>query len=115
MIHPICLIILTDALANTGQLNPQSMLRSAQIYDADRQVDFVLIGVGAHFNHDLARTLSEKDHNTVHFIDDAEDIQKVFVDELGSLVAPVAKDARRQWIGTHGQVHCLGCVLARLW
>ena len=90
--HTNRLIILTDAMVNTGELNPTQIIRNSQAYDQDRQVDFALIGVGSHFNHDLARDLTENGRNTIHFIADPADIKKVFVEEVEGLIAPVAKD-----------------------
>lgn len=90
--HTNRLVILTDAMVNTGELNPTQIMRNSQAYDQDRQVDFALIGVGSHFNHDLARNLTENGRNTIHFIADPNDIKKVFIDEVEALIAPVAKD-----------------------
>lgn len=83
-------IFLTDALANMGITDPNDILRQRGVYDRNLEIDFALIGVGADFNNDLSRLLTSKGH-TIHFLSDSKDIQKVFIDELESLLSPIGR------------------------
>lgn len=87
-------IILTDAMINTGELSPQAILANhASEHDVRLQehVDFSLIGVGINFDHQFARTFTSNAHNSIHFINDHQDIKKVFVDEAVSLKSVAAR------------------------
>jgi len=87
-------IILTDAQVNTGELSPQAILaKHSDRYDENLQehVDFSLIGVGINFNHDFARTFTQNPHNSIHFIHDQEDIQKVMGEDAISLTTVAAR------------------------
>lgn len=86
------LIVLTDALTNTGVLDPRKIVRNARAYDRDRRIGISMIGVGVNFNDALARQLTDDARTSAHFIDDAADIEKVFIEELESLLAPKARD-----------------------
>lgn len=85
-------IMLTDALTNTGQINPSAIVKNSSNYKEDYQIDIAVIGVGVNFNNDLSRQLTSSNKSSIHFINDAADIQKVFIDELESLMSPVAKE-----------------------
>lgn len=84
------MIILTDAMTNSGTIDPEQIIKNAGTYEAGYDVDFTFIGVGMDINADLARQLSESKHSTFHFIHDAADINKVFNAEVESLLAKVA-------------------------
>lgn len=86
------LIILTDALTNTGTIDPEAIIRNSGVYQAEYDVDFVFIGVGMNVNIDLARQLSQSKRNSFHFIHDPEDIEKVFNQEVESILSSVAKN-----------------------
>ena len=53
-----------------------------------------MIGVGVAFNTDLARQITNNAKSSIHFINDSEDIKKVFIDEVESLLCPVTREAR---------------------
>lgn len=84
------LIILTDAMTNTGTLDPEQIIQNAGTYEVGYNVDFTFIGVGMDINADLARQLSESKSSTFHFIHDVDDINKVFNAEVESLLNKVA-------------------------
>jgi hypothetical protein len=56
----------------------------------DRGIDLSTIGVGLDLNKDLLRTLAKSGRGLFHFVADAQDIEKVFIKEVQSLVSPVA-------------------------
>jgi Mg-chelatase subunit ChlD len=83
-------ILLTDGIANTGVTEPQRI--AADSSEFNRQgVDLSTIGVGLELNNDLLRTLARSGRGLYHFISDYKDIDKVFVNEVQSLMSSVAK------------------------
>ena len=90
-------IILTDAQINTGELSPQNILAKYS-HPSDpklsEHVDFTLVGVGINFNHDFARKFTSNSHNSIHFIHDQADIQKLFVQEAASLRQVAARQVK---------------------
>ena len=85
------IVFLTDALANLGVTDPYEILRQAGVYQKQMQIDLTLIGVGEDFDATRARALTSKGHS-VHFIQDSREIQKIFIDELESLLAPIGRE-----------------------
>jgi uncharacterized protein YegL len=86
------IIMLTDALTNTGITDPQEMIRHSKLYTEDFQVDFTIVGVGVDFNQGLSRQLSGSSNSSIFFVNDAEDIKKVFIDEVESLLSAIGRD-----------------------
>ena len=48
--------------------------------------------MGRNFNQSLLRELADAGRGAIHFVADASDIRKVFVDEFDSLLSPAASD-----------------------
>src|ERR1044072_5724026 len=84
-------ILLTDGIANQGVTNPSQIARESLSFN-DRGVDLSTIGVGLDLNKDLLRELAKSGRGLFHFVADAQDIDKVFLKEVQSLVAPVASE-----------------------
>jgi Mg-chelatase subunit ChlD len=82
-------ILLTDGIANRGETDPDKIARDSLRYN-DQGIDLSTIGVGLDLNKDLLRELAKSGRGLFHFVADAEDIEKVFVKELQSLVSHVA-------------------------
>ena len=86
-------ILLTDGIANQGITDPRRI--AAESTECNRQgIDLSTIGVGLDLNNDLLRTLAQSGRGLYHFISDYKDINKVFVDEVQSLVSSVAKNVQ---------------------
>lgn len=85
------IVFLTDALANLGVTDPYEILRQTGVYQKQMNIDLTLIGVGENFDATRARALTSKGHS-VHFIQDSREIQKIFIDELESLLAPIGRE-----------------------
>ncbi len=96
------LVILTDAMTNTGELNPAKIVQLSDVYSAEYAVDFTLIGVGVDFNNELSRKLTENDRCQIHFVHDAEEIEKVFNDEAESLLSPISKEVEMEIVLPNG-------------
>ncbi len=85
-------ILLTDGLANAGVVHSDSIIAHSSFYNK-KGIDISTIGVGSNVNFDLLHAIAKNGKGLNHFVgDDQEDIQKVFVDELESLLSPIAKD-----------------------
>ena len=82
-------VLLTDGIANEGVTDPAKIASDSLGYN-DRGVDLSTIGVGLDLNQDLLRELAKSGRGLFHFVADAQDIEKVFVNELQSLISPVA-------------------------
>ncbi|MEZ6094225.1 MAG: VWA domain-containing protein [Pirellulaceae bacterium] len=84
-------ILLTDGIANEGVTTPEQIADMAQPY-FDQGINLSCIGLGHDLNHQLLRELSDAGHGLIHFIDDAQDIEKTFVKEAKSLLTPIARN-----------------------
>lgn len=84
-------VLLTDGIANQGVTDPAQIARDSRSFN-DRGVDLSTIGVGLDLNKDLLRDLAKSGRGLFHFVADAQDIDKVFLKEVQSLVAPVASE-----------------------
>ena len=88
-------ILLTDGIANRGVTAPEDIARDSRAFN-DRGIDLSTIGVGLDLNQDLLRQLAKSGRGLFHFVADAQDLQKVFVDELQSLLSLVATEPRAE-------------------
>ena len=84
-------ILLTDGIANQGETDPEKIAQDSLRFN-DRGIDLSTIGVGLDLNKDLLRQLAKSGRGLFHFVEDAQDIEKVFVNEVQSLVSPVASE-----------------------
>ncbi len=86
-------ILLTDGIANTGEINPQRIADNSLRFN-ERGIDLSTIGVGQDLDNDLLKTLAKRGRGLYHFVADGRDVEKVFVNEVQSLLSPVARDVR---------------------
>jgi Mg-chelatase subunit ChlD len=84
-------ILLTDGIANQGVTNPDRIAQDSLRFN-EQGIDLSTIGVGLDLNKDLLRTLAKSGRGLFHFVGDMEDISKVFIKEVQSLVSPVASE-----------------------
>ena len=84
-------ILLTDGIANEGVVDPARIAADSSECNG-RGIDLSTIGVGLDLNNDLLRTLARSGRGLYHFISDYKDINKVFVNEVQSLVSSVARN-----------------------
>jgi len=86
-------ILLTDGIANVGVTDPGRIASESSEFNG-QGIDLSTIGVGLELNNDLLRTLARSGRGLYHFISDYKDINKVFVNEVQSLVSSVAKNVQ---------------------
>lgn len=82
-------VLLTDGIANEGVTEPEKIAQDSLSFN-DQGIDLSTVGVGLNLNKDLLRELAKSGRGLFHFVADAQDIEKVFIKELQSLVSPVA-------------------------
>lgn len=73
-------IVFTDAMANTGLVDPQQILADTKVYIKD--IDLTFIGIGIGFNQDFAREIKTKLRGHMHFVEDSREITKLFKEEV---------------------------------
>jgi hypothetical protein len=86
-------ILLTDGRANAGVTQPRRIASNSAEFN-EQGIDLSTIGVGRDLDNDLLRTLSKTGRGLYHFVGDPNDIAKIFVNEVQSLLSPVARDVR---------------------
>jgi len=83
-------ILLTDGIANVGTIDPKKIAAESSEFNG-QGLDLSTIGVGLDLNNELLRTLAKSGRGLYHFVSDYQDIEKVFVNEVQSLISQVAK------------------------
>jgi len=84
-------ILLTDGIANEGVTSPDRIAREALAYN-ERGIYLSTIGLGMDFNDELLSQLARQGNGAYHFIDSAEEMDKVFSREVAGLVEKVARE-----------------------
>lgn len=84
-------ILLTDGIANVGITDPNRIAADARAYN-DKGIYLSTIGLGKDFNDLLLSTLARQGKGGYHFIDSAEEMDKVFRKEVGGLMQKAAGD-----------------------
>ncbi len=86
-------ILLTDGIANRGVTNPERIAADALTYN-QRGIYLSTIGLGLDFNDELLNTLAQQGKGAYHFIDSAQEMDRVFRQEAEGLVERVANEVR---------------------
>ena len=84
-------VLLTDGIANAGVTDPERIAADAQEYN-QRGIYLSTIGLGRDFNDALLSRLAIQGQGAYHFIDSAEEMDKVFRKEVLGLVQKAAGD-----------------------
>jgi hypothetical protein len=84
-------ILLTDGLANTGTTDPNRIAADARVYN-DKGIFLSTIGLGKDFNDPLLSQLATQGKGGYHYIDSAEEMDKVFRKEVSGLMQKAATD-----------------------
>jgi Ca-activated chloride channel family protein len=86
-------LLLTDGIANRGVVDPIRIAEDALTYN-EKGIHLSTIGFGLDMNDDLLSKLARQGHGAYHFVDSAQEMEKVFREEADSLVERVANDVR---------------------
>jgi hypothetical protein len=84
-------VLVTDALANTGVTDPALMATVAKHYD-DRRVRLSGVGVGSDYNDSLLDSLTELGKGAYVFLGNEAEVDAVFGSRFVSLVETIAND-----------------------
>ncbi len=82
-------LLLTDGIANQGVTDPTQIAQAALAYN-QKGIYLSTIGLGRDFNDSLLNTLARQGQGAYHFIDSAQEMDKVFRAEVEGLVEKVA-------------------------
>ncbi len=94
--HENRVIIMSDGDANVGNTSWEQMLANIKGY-ADRGVTVSTIGFGmGNYKDTLMEQLSNNGDGNNYYIDDREQAQRVFVEELGGTMVTIARDVKIQ-------------------
>jgi Ca-activated chloride channel family protein len=88
-------VMITDALANTGVTDSQMISLIGQHYDA-RRIRLSGVGVGSEFNDELLDRLTERGRGAYVFLGSEAEVDAVFGDRFVSLIETVANDVHFQ-------------------
>lgn len=84
-------VLVTDALANTGITNKQLISTVGKHYD-DRRIRLSGVGVGREFNDALLDQLTERGKGAYVFLGSEEEVDAVFGQRFTSLIVTIAND-----------------------
>jgi Ca-activated chloride channel family protein len=89
-------ILCSDGVANVGMTGPEGI--TAQIAEEGRNgIHLVTVGYGmGNYNDHLMEQLADQGDGFYRYVDTYEEAQHLYVDELTSLLTPIADDARSQ-------------------
>ncbi|MEU1037145.1 von Willebrand factor type A domain-containing protein [Streptomyces sp. NPDC005907] len=89
-------VLLSDALANTGDMDADSILE--RVSDARREHGITLfgVGVGSDYGDALMERLADKGDGHTTYVSDDEEARKVFCEELPRNIDLTARDAKAQ-------------------
>lgn len=94
-------ILLTDGIANVGVTDANQIASTAQQYNA-RGIYLATIGLGREYNDALLSQLATQGKGGYHFVGSAQDLDKVFRQEVSGLVQKVASDVNVTLIPEQG-------------
>ena len=92
--RPVLVLLLSDGVANVGATRTDDILEEIG-ERGDIGLSTVGVGLGP-FNDELMEQLANKADGTYHYIDTPAEARRIFVDNLTSLLASVARDAKIQ-------------------
>ena len=82
-------LLLTDGIANVGVTDPRAIATASKAYN-DKGIFLSTIGLGLEFNDELLNELAEQGKGNYYFVTDAEEMDKIFRQEVAGLVQTVA-------------------------
>ena len=89
-------ILLSDGVANTGATSPDGLLNLVSSSIAEG-IDLSTIGVGmGNYNDVLLEQLADRGNGNYHYVNDMDEAQKLFVDDMTANLQTIAYDAKAQ-------------------
>ncbi len=89
-------ILLSDGVANTGNTDPQAMLREVQ-EEREKGIYLTCVGVGmGNLNDALLEELADKGDGQCRYVDRPEEAHRIFVESLTGTLEPIARNVKVQ-------------------
>jgi Ca-activated chloride channel family protein len=89
-------ILCSDGVANVGATGPDAILEQVRQY-ADTGINLTTVGFGmGNFNDVFMEQLADNGDGSYAYVDDLDEAEKLFVDDLTSTLQVIAKDAKVQ-------------------
>jgi Ca-activated chloride channel family protein len=85
------IILLSDGLANVGPSSPSDLGRLGASLMKE-QIAVTTVGVGTDYNEDLMAELSRRSDGNTYFVENSQDLPRIFAAELGDVLSVVARD-----------------------
>lgn len=85
------LILLTDGIANVGEINPANIIQNALKFN-EKGISLSTVGIGKDVQIDVLKILARKGNGKSYFVDKIDEIETVFQHEIQSLLCPLAKN-----------------------
>lgn len=85
------LILLSDGLANVGPSSPDELGRLGASLSKEG-ITVTTVGVGNDYNEDLMITMAQKSDGNSYFVENSDDLPRIFGAELGDVLSVVAQD-----------------------
>ena len=91
--HVSRILLLSDGLANAGPSSPEDLGRLGASLRKE-QVSVTTVGVGTGYNEDLMTRLAQESDGNTYFVENSEDLPRIFKAELGDVLSVVAREVR---------------------
>lgn len=91
MVHRM--ILLSDGLANVGPASPEELGRLGTSLMKEG-ISVTTVGLGLGYNEDLMTTLAQTSDGNTYFVENSQDLVRIFSDELGDVLSVVAREIR---------------------
>lgn len=84
-------LLLSDGQANVGPSSPEELGRLGSALAKER-ISVTTIGVGTDYNEDLMTRLSQAGEGNTYFVENSNDLPRIFAAEIGDLLNVVARE-----------------------
>lgn len=91
MVHRM--ILLSDGQANEGPSSPEDLGRLGASLQKEG-ISVTTVGLGTGYNEDLMTQLAQRSDGNTYFVENANDLARIFGAELGDVLNVVARDIR---------------------
>jgi Ca-activated chloride channel homolog len=85
------IILLSDGLANVGPSSPDDLGRLGASLMKEK-IAVTTVGVGTDYSEDLMAQLSRESDGNTYFVENSDDLPRIFAAELGDVLSVVARD-----------------------
>jgi len=90
------LILCSDGVANTGETRAERILDKVR-YESDRGIHLSAVGFGmGNYNDVLMEKLADQGDGNYYYVDDIDEAQRVFVENLTGTLQTIARDTKVQ-------------------